>query len=301
MTAPVAYSAVVATFRRPEALRGVLTSVLAQTVPPLLVIVADNDPLRSAENVTLEIAGSTESVVLYLPTGENVGPAGAWARAASSARAHRLRGDFLLVVDDDDPLGHHDLVRRLSEAASEVPGPACGAVGLRGAVIRRSGRLVRREGPEGVAVAVDYLASGGAPLYRWEAIDDVGFFDEGLFFGFEDLDQGLRLGRAGWTLWAIGLPSLHRVADSSDVRTPWREYYKVRAQAMIARRHLGMAALLMLTVRTLMLGSMRLIVLQRGTALARARLLGWFDGLRGHLGPRRYDPSVNPAKIRSAP
>lgn len=297
------YSAVIATFRRPGSLRTVLDSLIAQTIPPGLIVVADNDPNRSAAPVLDAVRARCSIPMTYLALGRNAGPAGGWAQAAASAQVHAERGTWLLVVDDDDGLGHAQVVERLLSGAADVPDPSrCAAVGLRGAALRRgSGKLVRREGPEGMPLDVDYLASGGAPLYRWDALEEVGFFDEQLFFGFEDLDEGLRLGEAGWSLWAIPLPSIHDVADTSPLRTPWREYYKTRALTTITRRHLGLPALLSLSVRTVVLGSLRLAVQGRRPALASARLAGWIDGMRGLLGQRRYDPSTNPPKLQAHP
>jgi GT2 family glycosyltransferase len=298
-----AYSAVIATYRRPDSLRVVLDSLTAQTIPPALIVVADNDPDRSAAPVVDAVRAGCSIPTTYLALGRNAGPAGGWAQAAASVQEHAARGTWLLVIDDDDRLGHTQVVERLLSGARHVPDPSrCAAVGLRGAALRRgSGRLVRREGPEGMPLDVDYLASGGAPLYRWDALEEVGFFDERLFFGFEDLDEGLRLRKAGWSLWAIPLPSIHHVADTSPIRTPWREYYKTRALTTITRRHLPLSAMLFLVVRTVVLGSLRLAMQGRRSGLARARVAGWIDGMRGQLGPRRYDPSTNPPKLQARP
>jgi GT2 family glycosyltransferase len=291
----VSYAAIVATFQRPESLDEVVRGLCAQTHAPDVVVVADNDPQRSAEPVIERLGRETAVPIDYVPVGANLGPAGGWARAAEVARSRSL--DWLLVVDDDDGLSDDSLVEVLLEAASDLgPDARCAAIGLRGSLVNRHTlRAKRRRGPTGVAVEVDYLASGGVPLYAVRALDEVGFFDPELFFGFEDLDQGLRLRRSGWTLWAVDLPA-HQVADTSPHRTPWREYYKTRALTTIARRHLGIDALIVLTVRTALVGALVLAVRHRSTALPRARLAGYVDGIRGRLGVGRYVPSSNPPK-----
>jgi rhamnopyranosyl-N-acetylglucosaminyl-diphospho-decaprenol beta-1,3/1,4-galactofuranosyltransferase len=105
-------------------------------------------------------------------------------------------------------------------------------------------------------VSADYLASGGLPLYRWEVIDDVGFFDADLFFGYEDLDLGLRLRERGYRLLVVRLDDLHVVQDTAPTRVAWREYYKTRALVTVCRRHLGPSALLVALIRSVGLGAM---------------------------------------------
>jgi GT2 family glycosyltransferase len=281
------YCAVVVTFRRPESLAVTLVSLMEQRHRPNFVVVADNDPDHSAAPV---VAGREWPVpVLDLPMPRNLGPAGGWGAAVRRAREREDRGEWLLVVDDDDPLQHPDVIGRLLATAPE---PEVAAVGLRGALVTRPLGLLRRAG--GPVTPVDYLASGGMPLYRWTALEKVGGFDDALFFGFEDLDLGLRLRADGWKLLAIAA-SGHTVADTAATRLPWREYYKARALVTVARRHLGPAATALTAVR-LTVGGARFLIRPAGWRLALARTQGVADGLRARLGVRRYDPAGNPAK-----
>ncbi|HLJ07953.1 MAG TPA: glycosyltransferase [Acidimicrobiia bacterium] len=280
------YCAVVVTFRRPESLRVTLRSVMAQRHRPNFVVVADNDSGRSAERI---IAEETWPVpVINLPMPRNVGPAGGWGAATRYAGQRDDRGEWLLVLDDDDPIRHPDVVGSLLD---QVPAADVAAVGLKGAtVIRPFGLLRRVHGPMGPA---DYLSGGGLPLYRWAALDAAGGFDESLFFGFEDLDIGLRLRARGWSLLAVD-DAEQPVAGTNPRRTPWREYYKARALVTIVRRHLG-PTVTTLTLIRLGFGGARLLITDGGK-VATARLLGIADGVRGRLGVRRYDPQGNPPK-----
>jgi GT2 family glycosyltransferase len=290
------YAAIIATFRRPESLRGVLEGLARQTHPPALVVVADNDPDASARGVVDAFAATTSTEVVYVEVGDNRGPAGGWAAAARTAEAHEARGDWLVVMDDDDGVSEPSLMATHMRHASEhAQGARVAAVGLRGAVVRKpSGRLMgaSRDEPSNV----DYLASNGAPAYRWQAVADVGFFDAALFFGFEDLDLGLRLRAAGWSLVAHPLPHLHEVASTSPVRVAWREYYKTRSLVVIGRRHVGVMFTFVFLARSVLLGGCVLAVRERSLGLAVARLQGAYDAMRGRLGVRRFDPSSNPAK-----
>jgi GT2 family glycosyltransferase len=281
------YCAVLATFRRPESLRLSLDALMAQHHRPNFVVIADNDPDGSAGPV----AGENWPVpVVNVAMPRNLGPAGGWAAAIHRAQPREDRGEWMLVLDDDDPIEHPDTVGRL--LATTIGGEVAG-LGLRGAVVTRPLGLLRRV--SGHAQPVDYLSSGGLPLYRWVALDAVGGFDESLFFGFEDLDLGLRLRRGGWSLVVAELGLPYVVADTNSTRMPWREYYKARALVTVARRHLGLSVTALTALR-LGLGGARLLVQAHGPDLAAARIAGVGDGLRGRLGVRRYDPAANPSK-----
>lgn len=292
----VPYTAAIVTFRRPKSLGIVLTALAGQSHPPSLTIVTDNDPEESARRVVENHRDGWPGTLVYAPTGQNLGPAGGWAHAVATAISHPHRGKWILVIDDDDPLSSPDVVLALLTIATE-PRSRLAGIGLRGARWNKTAaRLNRVEPIEGTTATVDYLAGNGAACYSWQAVEEVGFFNPDLFFGFEDLDLGFRLRRQGWTLVVAPMPSLHTVADTASLRTPWREYYKIRALTWIVRQEKSFYAVALTLFRSVLLGGMRLWLLEREPALFRARLLGAFDGLRGSLGARRFSPGTNPAK-----
>jgi len=286
----------VATFRRPDELRLCLQSLVGQSLPPTLIVVADNDPDQSARAVVDDADVGHSVATLYLPTGQNLGPAGAWARAARLAQQDPRRGDWLMVVDDDDPITDESASDQMMAIASATSGDVA-AIGLRGARWRRVRASLQRVHPVGRAPQnCDYLASNGLPLYRWSVIDRVGFFDETLFFGFEDLELGLRLRTAGLLVQVAQLDTPFTVAGTSPTRTAWREYFKTRAVIITARRHLGWWAVSVTAIRSALLGGILLAIKERDPALARARGLGLLDGLRDKTFRARFVPSQNPAK-----
>ena len=293
-----AYCACIVTFKRPERLVDVVNGLAAQTLRPTLVTIVDNDPDESAripvEKMQTEIASMR---IDYVALGTNTGPSGGWAAAVDAAERSESRGSWVAIFDDDDPITDPRVMDMLVAAANLHDDGRLGAIGLRGARLSRTRvRLVRaRPAPRDI-VEVDYLASNGAPLYNWRAVDSLGFFDRELFFGFEDLDLGLRLQRAGWRLCAYGLDDVHKVANTAPSRTLWREYYKSRAMIAICRRHLGPVATLVFVFRSIIGGSVLLTVRQRSLGLLAARFRGAFDGMTGRFGIRRYHPMVNPAK-----
>lgn len=296
--APVAapYSAAIVTFRRPASLALVVDGLRHQEHLPTMVVVADNDPLRSAEQTVAELSASCPFELAYLPVGSNLGPAGGWARAVDHLGGCSARGEWVAVFDDDDPITHPQVMRRLAARAAAVPSEVAG-VGLRGARLRRWSASLHRVDPTGATgPGADYLASGGAPLYRWSAIEEVGFFDPDLFFGFEDLELGIRLRRRGLRLLVEDLGGLQPVADTAATRTAWREYFKTRALVAVCRRHLGTFPLSLTLLRALVLGTPRLLLAGGGLGLVRARWRGARDGLVGALGPGSAAPSANPSK-----
>lgn len=65
--------------------------------------------------------------------------------------------------------------------------------------------------------APDYL-SGACLLIRREVLEDIGLFDEGFFFFFEDADFSLRAKQAGWTLTVTEAACIEH-KGSATVRT----------------------------------------------------------------------------------
>lgn len=289
------YCSVVATFRRPAALAVSLAALLDQTKRPSLVVVADNDPRESARAIVSAADTASGTRVHYLACGANLGPAGGWARAAAWAQQQPDRGEWLNVIDDDDPLQDRSVMEAMLAEAREQ-GEETAAIGMMGAVFnRRTAVLHRAIAPRGAAAECDYLGSGGVPLYRWGAIQRHGFFDEALFFGFEDLDLGLRLRTAGLRLCVVAPEANHMVQPTASTRTPWREYFKTRALITICRRHVGRWAVAV-TLARVCAGGAAVAIRRRDPAFAVARWRGALDGLLGRLGTHRYVPSENPAK-----
>ena len=279
------YSAVVLTYRRVRSLARVIDSLLRQTQPPSLLVVVDNDPDQSAAVVARELAQTCGIAIEYTSTRENLGPAGGWALGVEAARAHPLRGDWVGVFDDDDPIDSPDALATLMATATTAA-PNVAAVGLRGAKLHRwHARLVRTEPAAGCDAEVDYLASNGAPLYRWDAIAAVGFFDPVLFFGFEDLELGLRLNAAGWRCLVVA-PPVPVDISGTETRTCRRRVLQVPSPSGVCRRHLGWMPVAVVVLRSVGLGSLRLHggpVLWRVPALESAErsmlLVGaWVDG-----------------------
>src|SRR5687767_3116817 len=108
-------------------------------------------------------------------------------------------------------------------------------------------------------VSVDFIGGGHFPLYRVQAIRAAGPFSPDIFFGLSEVEHGLRLRSAGYSLYAdgdlwrgrrevagrIGLelnPSL-RLRQMN-----WRRYYGLRNVIYILRSYGRRRAAIRVTV-----------------------------------------------------
>ena len=296
------------TFRRPEALANHLDVLAKQTRRIDHLLVVDNGGDDESRDIVADHA-SAAAEVEHLVMPDNLGPAGAIGRGLRHLLDRAHPDDWVVLLDDDDPPEREDLLDELwAFAATQLGRHALvGMVGLIGARFDfERGRIVRLldEELEG-AVPVDYVAGGQLPLIRFAAVGDVGGFAEELFFGFDDLEYGLRLRRAGYDLFIAGELALWartlagRLGDQvgapqlagTNLR-PWRRYYSLRNLIVILRRHGRWRAALRMSLTAGVAKGLVLLVRQPragGTHLVagfRAVVDGWF----GRLG-RRFDPS----------
>ncbi|MGV3723986.1 MAG: glycosyltransferase family 2 protein [Actinomycetota bacterium] len=160
-----------------------IESVLAQTVPPVEILVVDDG---SADRTAEVIAGFGPPVRLLRQ--RNAGPA-----AARNHAAREAQGDWLALLDADDAWLPEKLERQLQYTGD----PAVG--------------LIHCWGPPGGGPVPDRITLGSlwerncivnsSVLVRRTAFEQVGGFDEdrGLI-SVEDYNLWLRLLAAGWTV-----------------------------------------------------------------------------------------------------
>ena len=237
----------VCTHRRRSGLHEVLGSLDDQSEPPQVVYVLDNDPEGSARSAARPNGGP----LVYVSMGENAGPAGAFSRALELAQDDVDGPDWVTLVGDDNPLPTADVLAAIADLIQRVSvDEDVAAVGLNGARFSRTrgtSRLLDDE-LDGV-VDVDFVTGGGRPTYNVRALRRLGVeFDATLFFGFEELDVGMGIRRAGgrvvvdgdWLRQAraragkLGRP-LPRVQPRRRAR--WRTYYSVRNHLIVSWRH----------------------------------------------------------------
>jgi len=308
---------VLATYRRPRALEHSLSRLASQTKPLDELLVVDNGADESARRL-VEAYSSRGLRASYVDAEGNIGPAGAFALGMDRVLEEGADDHWVFLFDDDDPPFYDDALEKAARFGARMLDldPMTGAVGISGGRFDlRSGR-VRRIGDDLIRgpVRVDHITAGGLPAYRVGAIRKVGVFRRELFFGFEELEYGLRLVHGGYSLYADGeawrarkedkrrrglLPPENVSAERSRKtnftvgESDWRRYYSLRNLLFILREYgTGAAALRVALTRGI---AKPLVNLPFAPRLAignlRMNLAAIRDGFTGRMG-RTVTPEV---------
>ena len=191
--------AVIVTRHRRELLRQSLAAIAAQTRPADAVVVVDNGPDESAE----EVVRASELPVTYLPSRRNLGGAGGFALGMLHALA--LGADWVWCADDDGRPADETVLATLLEAAqrhglyevsplvTDMADPERLAFPLRRGLRWRR----RRSDFADVEVLPNYASLFNGALFRAEALDVVGVPDYRLFFRGDETEIHRRMLRAG--------------------------------------------------------------------------------------------------------
>ena len=238
---------VLPTYRRQHLIGEAIERIGRQTRPPDRIVVVDNEGSLETEMILREIGGTLE----YLGMKENMGFAGGVAAGMRRVLEFADDHDWIVLLDDDDPPRFDDALERLARFAQECVArdPKTAAVGISGGWFDwRRGRMRRVPDDELVgAVPVDHVAGGCLPLFRVSAVRAEGPFCDDIFFGLSELEFGLRLWRAGYSLYGHGemwLESRTASGRLGHVLRPsralpdmnWRRYYSTRNLIFILRR-----------------------------------------------------------------
>jgi rhamnopyranosyl-N-acetylglucosaminyl-diphospho-decaprenol beta-1,3/1,4-galactofuranosyltransferase len=296
---------VLVTFNRFTELTTTLQRLEAQTRQLDRLLVVDNG--GGAENWSALQGLRAE----YVDAGDNLGPAGGYALGMNLLLETASDDDWIFLFDDDDPPFFDDAIENAAGFALEMAAsdPGVGAVGISGGRFDLGTGRVSRIGDAEIRgpVPVDHITGGGLPAYRVGAVREIGVFLPELFFGFEELEYGLRLTSAGHPLYADGtqwarrkavkrdaglLPSeevsaARSSATSLKVSEPsWRRYYSLRNLIFILRRHQATGTALRVAVSRGILKPLANLVTSPGLAWANLGL-NWRairDGWRGRMG-----------------
>jgi N-acetylglucosaminyl-diphospho-decaprenol L-rhamnosyltransferase len=279
-------------FNNHERLAALLGSLREQT-RPADVVVADN----ASTDGTAELLRSDFPEVAVLEMGENLG----FGRSLNRAIA-ATPGDPILLLNNDvvcEPEFVAGLLDRASFGAEMVAGLL---------VSERDPRLIDSAGviADRTLMGFDYLngerretaskappplgPTGGAALYRRQAFEAVGGFDERIFLYYEDLDLALRLRLRGArcelepAVAAVHAYSATLGASSGTkyAHTGWSRGYVLRRYGIMRRPR--DAGRVVLAEGTICLGQALRDRSLRGLV---GRLRGWHDG----RGVKRLDVS----------
>lgn len=174
-------SVIIPTYRRSEMLNRAITSVLKQTHKEVEVIVVNDNVSRTDEySLALykEIASINNEKVLLVEQEKHINGA-----AARNVGIHVAKGEYIAFLDDDDYWDNNKLEIQI-EALNTLDS-SYGAVSCLD-VVRKDGKIISAMMPySDGSILVDILERRigigmDAPLFRREALDDAGYFDERL-------------------------------------------------------------------------------------------------------------------------
>lgn len=225
-------------------------------------MVVDNDPDESARAVVADRPG-----IDYVSTGDNVGPAGGIALGMRHVLSHAADNDWAVLLDDDDPPRRSDTFAVLADFGDGLrrDDPTVAAVGKSGTSFNiRLARAIRvPDHMLGGAIASDCVGGNQVPFISVHAIRAVGPFDERLFFGFEELEYGLRLWASGFRIYVHGelwrddrtyynRLGLRTEPDRHLSNVSWRRYYSIRNLIYILRKRAHPLAALKVAARSVL-------------------------------------------------
>lgn len=219
-------------------IRDCLRSALDQDHPDYRVAVVDNASTDGSRDIVRHEFSEAELVPLpqnlHFARGMNAG----FERALQDPEC------AYLVALNNDTRVERDWLSALVRAAEE-PGVASVASKMllmdRPGILNTAGLRITRDG-----AAVDrgwfqkdegqfdrdldvFGASGGAALYRRDALEAVGLYDGDFIAYLEDLDLAWRLRLAGWEArFAPGSVVYHKFSASSSPTSPWKTYVSER-------------------------------------------------------------------------
>ena len=291
---PAAVCAVVVTYHPDGDFGARLRRVIPQVAATVIV---DNG--SSAASVALLHGLSTSLPVTLIGNGANLGV----ARALNQGLRYALdRGHAWALLLDQDTVVDHDLVESLLAAYAACPGPAqTAAVGSRFRDSHDRPAEVRALPAQGqLWREVEAVITSGT-LLPLAAFAVIGPFREEFFIDYVDIDYCLRARAKGYRIietrralmsHTVGAPTRHALLG----RGKWTTNHSAERRYYIARNN----TVLLREYGTSRGGSWRWKSIVRSFRLCKrialfehdklAKLVavgqGWWDGMRGNLGPR---------------
>ena len=287
------------TYKRPAILEDTIQKLFNQSVPPLKILIVDNDPEKSAEEICRKFPGQDIS---YFPVGYNSGPAGAAYYGLKILAAEGW--GWIGWIDDDDPPIFIDTFERLINLGNAHKRCAC--VGVVGHRLNKEYGIIERLGDHELEgdgfVVVDTIAGGMSKIINGAVIVSTGILpDESLFFGFEELDFDLKLGNAGYDLIAEkNLYLKHRIHFNRlgkqrsriiiNERILRRQYFSSRNMLIIMLNNKFYRALIFCFLKVIVKG---VSGFQRGLKIGRKSFYYHFLAIGNFLTNRRGNPFFN--------
>jgi GT2 family glycosyltransferase len=224
-----------------------INSLMSQTKPPQKILIIDNDTELSAKSI---VDSSSQFNLSYYATGINAGPAGGayWGLK----KLFEEGWEWVLWVDDDDPPSAPNQMETILSIVLDYSEPfKIGILGASGVLYDYSKCLIKRISDHQLKgiLKVDMVAGNQFPIVHRRVYEAGLLPDPNLFFGFEDLEFGLRVKQKGFEILVQG-EEVERLRKhfkkfgkekerglKKNINHLWREYYSVRTIAYILRNN----------------------------------------------------------------
>jgi len=217
-------SIVIPAFNRLDYTRRCLESVEHLTYPNFETLLVDNGSADgTAESVRQEFPW-----VRVIRNEVNVGYA-----AGCNGGIRESRGEYILVLNNDTKVVDSHLLDVL--VAAIEANPTVAGVDPRMVDYVNYGKVRMEGGPDAYG---DHELTGSAPMFRRDALDEVGLFDEFYFCFWEDRDLFARLKKSGWVLRHVpGVRVAHQSGATAPLGSPFAIYWDTRNFFIFMRRH----------------------------------------------------------------
>ena len=285
---------------------------LPRRVPRILeqvgaLVIVDNGSGAEALAMLERIAADPRVSLVLNPT--NLGVAGGLNLGVEQARASAF--GWVLLLDQDSDL-HEDMLRSLIEVRAAYPEPC--RLAVIGAGFDEETRPAREPGaPEPGA----RQSGARAPRAAWEEVESVitsgsliplavhaavGRFRDEFFIDYVDSEYCFRARSRGYRVirttrplmsHTIGAPTRHSVLGVSKWTTnhsPDRRYYIARNDTVMLREYGGykFGSWAWKSLRRRLRTCKRILLYESSKARKIAAVsAGWWDGVRGRMGPRK--------------
>lgn len=291
------FAAFIITKDRPNDLIETIKKLLSQSFPPSYILVVDNG---SQAMIRDRINDLNDTRISHHSIGYNAGPAGGayWGMKLLFEMGY----DWVLWVDDDDTPKFENLIEDLFDIVHQNDNEYLGMVGAVGERFdRKKGTIVRLKDEQLIGyLQVDTISGNMFPMVSKRIFEKGILPNKELFFGFEELDFGLSLKRAGFKILTSGKLHLkHRkfagrlnlISNKNQKKlysSLWREYYSARNLAFILfHQERSLIGTLICICRNII----KCFVVFRhgftyGKKVSSLILLGLFDGLFNRMDMR---------------
>ncbi len=288
--------AVIVTYNIGEAIHSCFNSIRDQ-VGHVLIVDNDSDEPTQRELKNLEMAGAAT----IIRNSKNEGLAHAFNQAVQWAQSKDFR--WILTLDHDSE-ATPDMVRKLLRAYANLELQGINKIGVIGAnpfdLNNQHFLMYEPRETEGIPLEDTEVISSGS-LIALQVFEVVGKFNEDLFIYFVDTDICMRLTRCGFHVFVCPEAILlHREGTKRRRKFLWIDaqydhygrtarYYLTRNTVYMIKKHsLTLTNIFWLLRRVCKDHAKILLFDENRLSLLRYSMRGLIDGLRGKVGPMKF-------------